>query len=233
MQAALARLYLAGGDLLSVERWFESIERREEALPLLQRQREQLLKAHLLLTQGEAGTAIEQLERLSATTRETGHFALQREAQVVLAVAYFHEGRYEKGQQQLLELLAATRSENYLRLYLEQGEELADHVRELLPHISEKTVLTYARRILNAFDRGAGAFDVQAQAGEGALLEPLSVQEQKVLRLLAAGNSNAEIARELVVSVNTIRTQVQSIYRKLSVNNRVEASKAARRSGWA
>jgi DNA-binding NarL/FixJ family response regulator len=56
----------------------------------------------------------------------------------------------------------------------------------------------------------------------------LSSQEQKVLRLLAAGNSNAEIARELVVSVNTIRTQVQSIYRKLNVNNRVEASAVAR-----
>jgi len=47
------------------------------------------------------------------------------------------------------------------------------------------------------------------------------------LRLLAAGNSNAEIARELVVSVNTVRTQVQSIYRKLNVNNRVEASSVA------
>jgi LuxR family maltose regulon positive regulatory protein len=57
----------------------------------------------------------------------------------------------------------------------------------------------------------------------------LSAQERKVLRLLAAGNSNAEIARELVVSVNTIRTQVQSIYRKLNVNNRVEASEVARR----
>jgi LuxR family maltose regulon positive regulatory protein len=106
-------------------------------------------------------------------------------------------------------------------------------VRELLPQISEKTLLIYARRILSAFGRGTGVSDVQAQAVEAVLLEQLSAQEQKVLRLLAAGNSNAEIARELVVSVNTIRTQVQSIYRKLNVNNRVEASKAARRLGWA
>ena len=92
-------------------------------------------------------------------------------------------------------------------------------------------MLAYARRILNAFDRGTGTPDFKAQAVEAVLLEPLSVQEQKVLRLLAAGNSNAEIARELVVSVNTIRTQVQSIYRKLNVNNRVEASEVARRLG--
>jgi DNA-binding NarL/FixJ family response regulator len=128
--------------------------------------------------------------------------------------------------------LTTTRSENYLRLYIDQGEEMADHVRELLPQRSEKMVLTYARRILNAFDGGTGASRVQAQAGEAVLLEPLSAQEQKVLRLLAVGNSNAEIARELVVSVNTIRTQVQSIYHKLNVNNRVEASEVARKLRW-
>jgi len=50
-----------------------------------------------------------------------------------------------------------------------------------------------------------------------------------VLRLLAAGNSNAEIARELIVSVNTVRSQLQSIYRKLNVNNRVAASSQANR----
>lgn len=230
-QAMLARLYLANGDLLFVGRWFESIEQREEALPHLQRQREQLLKARLWLAQGEIGWAIEQLERLSTAAQQTCHFNLQREAQVILSLAYYCDGRREQGKQQLLDLLTTTRSENYVRLYLDQGEEMAERVRELLPQIAEKAVLTYARRILNAFDRGTGASDFSAQTDEAVLLEPLSAQERKVLRLLVAGNSNAEIARELVVSVNTIRTQVQSIYRKLNVNNRVEASEVARRLG--
>jgi LuxR family maltose regulon positive regulatory protein len=56
----------------------------------------------------------------------------------------------------------------------------------------------------------------------------LSAQEQRVLRLLAAGLSNPEIARELVVSTNTIKTQVQSIFRKLNVSNREEAAEIAR-----
>jgi LuxR family maltose regulon positive regulatory protein len=233
VQATLAQLYLASGDLLSVERWFESIELREEVLPLLQRQREQLLKARLLLALEEAEAAAKQLEQLSAAARYTGHFHLQREVQVVLALSYFHRERDKVGQQELLELLAVTRSENYFRLYLDQGEELAVQIRELLSKIPEKTVLVYARRILGEFDRKTGMSEFRAQAFDTDLLEPLSVQEQKVLRLLAAGNSNAEIAREQVVSVNTIRTQVQSIYRKLNVNNRVEASEAARKLGWA
>ena len=60
------------------------------------------------------------------------------------------------------------------------------------------------------------------------LVEPLSPQEQRVLRLLAAGLSNPEIAQELVVSINTIKTHVKSIYRKLNVTSREEARDAAR-----
>ena len=60
------------------------------------------------------------------------------------------------------------------------------------------------------------------------LLEPLSQRERKVLRLLAAGLSNPEIANELVVSLNTVKTQVSSIYHKLNVTSRKEAIAAAR-----
>jgi LuxR family maltose regulon positive regulatory protein len=50
-----------------------------------------------------------------------------------------------------------------------------------------------------------------------------------VLRLLAAGHANPAIARELVVSVNTVKVHVRNIYRKLNVTNRVAASEIARR----
>jgi LuxR family maltose regulon positive regulatory protein len=60
------------------------------------------------------------------------------------------------------------------------------------------------------------------------LIEPLSEQEQRVLRLLAAGLSNPEIAEQLVISVNTVKTHVKNIYAKLNVNNREDARQAAR-----
>jgi LuxR family maltose regulon positive regulatory protein len=56
----------------------------------------------------------------------------------------------------------------------------------------------------------------------------LSAQEQRVLRLLASGRSRPEIAQELIVSVNTIKTQVNSIYRKLHVGSRKDACDMAR-----
>ena len=53
--------------------------------------------------------------------------------------------------------------------------------------------------------------------------EPLSRQELKVLRLLVAGQTYAEMAEALIVSPNTIKTQVSSIYGKLGVSRRAEA----------
>jgi LuxR family transcriptional regulator, maltose regulon positive regulatory protein len=64
---------------------------------------------------------------------------------------------------------------------------------------------------------------------ERGLIEPLSRQEQHVLRLLVAGSTYAEMAQTLVVSPNTIKTQVSSIYRKLGVSRRAEAISLAQR----
>jgi LuxR family maltose regulon positive regulatory protein len=60
------------------------------------------------------------------------------------------------------------------------------------------------------------------------LLEPLSVRETVVLRYLPTLLSNQEIAGELFVSVNTVKTHLKSIYRKLGVNDRREAVRLAR-----
>lgn len=49
-----------------------------------------------------------------------------------------------------------------------------------------------------------------------------------MLKLLVAGQSNQEIAQELVVSINTVKDHLKHIYRKLGVNTRLQASEAAR-----
>jgi LuxR family maltose regulon positive regulatory protein len=63
------------------------------------------------------------------------------------------------------------------------------------------------------------------------LLEPPSAREMEVLRLLAEGYSNQEIASELVVALSTVKTHVHHLYAKLQAPDRLRAVTRARRLG--
>ena len=63
------------------------------------------------------------------------------------------------------------------------------------------------------------------------LVEPIHPRELEVLRLMAAGQSNNQIAEQLVVSIGTIKTHVHNICGKLGSRNRTEAAARARELG--
>ncbi len=65
----------------------------------------------------------------------------------------------------------------------------------------------------------------------GGLVESLSPRELEVLRLLALGRTNQEIARQLIVAPGTIKAHAASIYGKLDAANRTEAVARARQLG--
>jgi ATP/maltotriose-dependent transcriptional regulator MalT len=65
----------------------------------------------------------------------------------------------------------------------------------------------------------------------GATYQPLSTRELEVLRLMATGAPNEQIARDLVVGVTTIKSHINGIFRKLGASNRLEAVSVARAAG--
>jgi LuxR family maltose regulon positive regulatory protein len=89
-----------------------------------------------------------------------------------------------------------------------------------LPEVRKPRQAAFLRGLLRAFARE-----------HAAPLDPLTPQELRVLGLLAAGRTNPEIARELVVSINTVKAHLKSIYRKLDVESRLAASQAASQLG--
>ncbi|HYR53670.1 MAG TPA: response regulator transcription factor [Methylomirabilota bacterium] len=66
----------------------------------------------------------------------------------------------------------------------------------------------------------------------GSRRAALSASQVAILRLISRGHSNREIAVEVHLSENTVKTHVQEIFRKLGVRNRVEAAILAGKSGW-
>ncbi len=85
----------------------------------------------------------------------------------------------------------------------------------------EKVVRSYERASFYGGQFGTMSRELPLQEDEGT--PHLSDREQEVLRLLAAGLSDDDIASQLVISVGTTRTHIRSIYRKLGVHNRVQA----------
>jgi LuxR family maltose regulon positive regulatory protein len=101
------------------------------------------------------------------------------------------------------------------------GRALVDQAHNLIDQFTDPGVLP---ALLEQAEERLGSMP----PARVALVEPLTEREQTVLRLLPTRLSTREISRELSVSVNTIRSQVQAIYRKLGVSSRAEAVTQAR-----
>jgi len=109
--------------------------------------------------------------------------------------------------QTLREALAFAQVEGYQRVFLQEGEALLPVLRAVMADEREEPLLIYVRSLLAALTQQEVKQITSHRTSSAMLIEPLSPQEQRVLRLLAAGRSNPEIAQELIVSVNTVKTQ--------------------------
>jgi LuxR family maltose regulon positive regulatory protein len=229
-RAAQAQLHLMLGNLWSAQQWRETRPADNSLLPFLQLEQEEMLVARLLIAQGKITEAVAILEPLLLVAEKAGRKRNALEMRVLIALACAAQGESQKAVQILAAVLAFTHSQGYVRLFLDEGPAVEKLLRQTatLP-VKDKELHNYIQKLLQAFGQEHHPLPPPfLPSPTPALPEPLTRQEEKVLRLLAAGLTNPEIARELVVSVNTVRTQVQIIYRKLDVNNRRAAGEAAR-----
>ena len=118
-------------------------------------------------------------------------------------------------------VLALAEPHGYVRLFADHGAPMAELLRRRTSHEHGP----YVRRLLAALG------GLAPPPGRTAAPDRLSDREADVLRLLASDLDGPEIARTLVVSVNTVRTHTKSIYAKLGVNSRRAAVHRAQDMG--
>jgi LuxR family maltose regulon positive regulatory protein len=229
VEAAQARLALATGDLAAVERWHAAALRNGEELPQMQQECEALIVARMHIAQGNRGRALEILDDWRANAQATGRIRSELEMLLLIALSHIVQADIQPARQALLRTLAHAQPEGYLRLFLDEWELLADPLRAIVANTGKQALGKYARSLLHAATEACAEARAGSSTTSSSSINHLSQQELRVLQLLAAGQANQEIADALVVSVNTIKTQLKSIYRKLNVANRVEASMVAQR----
>lgn len=89
-----------------------------------------------------------------------------------------------------------------------------------------------ARVVEHVAGSGAPAAPALTEAAQAAAEGPLSDRERDVLRSLAEGHSNKEIAASLYIAESTVKTHLSNLFAKLGVSDRTEAVTAAIRRGW-
>ena len=109
--------------------------------------------------------------------------------------------------------------EGYVRVFIDEGPPMAALLRAAA---KQGIARNYVRRLLAAVSETEHDSPIKQ-----ALIEPLSERELDVLRLLGTELDGPAIARELMVSLNTMRTHTKNIYAKLAVTNRRAAVRRA------
>ena len=186
------------------------------------------VEARLLVQRGEPVAALERLAGAVADNRRQGAHARLLILLLLQATANDAAGRPAEAAQSLAEAIALAAPEGYRRLVLREMSDIA----HLLPTV-RNVAPAYVDDLLARL-HGPSPGDTPSVApaqSPPALIEPLSEQEQNVLRLLAEGATNARIADALVITTGTAKWHVHNILGKLNAANRTEAVARARALG--
>jgi len=161
------------------------------------------------------------LDKLLAAAETGGRGGSMNEILVLQSLAFEAQGRLLEAIAPLRKALLLAEPEGYVRLFTDEGTPMAT----LLDEAGRRAILPeYVRRLRRSFPPSGDASGVEAA-------ESLSPRELAVLEMLATELTGPQIARELFVSLNTLRTHTKHIFEKLAVSTRPAAVRRAREQG--
>lgn len=185
-----------------------------------------LLVARVHALRGHWRDAAQAAHGVASRAESAGRMRAALEARVVRALALQGGGCAAEARDALIDALARAAPEGFVRIFLDEGEPMLRLLREARAALQraplKRGLALYAGRLLIAAGEAAGDED------QHGLIEPLTPRELQILRLVAQGASNGEIAARLIISPGTVKAHTNRIYGKLGARNRTEAAARAR-----
>lgn len=225
--ALRVRVQLARGDLDDAVRWAEGRGLGPNDELTYVHEFEHVTFARVLLACHAAGRGPASLEqarsllgRLLAQAEAGLRTGSAIEILILLAGAHHVAGDLDAATDALYDALRRAEPEGHTRLFLHAGPAVTDLLRTAA---TAPDATPYARLVLSASELVPDSPASVRQSTVPSLIDPLSERELDVLRLLRSDLTGPDIARELHVSVNTLRTHTKHIYTKLGATNRREA----------
>lgn len=222
-----ARLQLAQGDEQAPARWAQTYgltihDDLEESLEI-----EHLTLVRILIAAQQPDVALHLLDRLRQQMESAGRRARVIESLVLEALAHQLKGDEVKALTTIERALILAAPEGYVRTFADEGQPVATLLTRLEANRGQMT--QFARQLQQTIT--AEINSLPSVSTPQPLPDPLKAREIQILKLIAAGLSNKEIAAELYLTVGTVKSYTHQLYGKLSVRRRTEAVERARELG--
>ena len=236
IEALKARVYIRQGRLTKAWDWVH--ERGlsvDDDLSYL-REFEHITLARILVAESSNQQASELLERLRQAAEAQDRMGSVIEISIVQALAHQAQSNTPAALAALDRALTLAEPEGYIHIFVDEGEQMRLLILDFRLLIEKREqredqkLIGYVHKLLAAFappTTSQSAFNNQPSA----MIEPLSPRELEVLRLIAEGLSNQEIADRLFLAVSTVKGYTRTIFDKLQVQRRTEAVACARELG--
>jgi LuxR family maltose regulon positive regulatory protein len=224
------RVWLSQGRLDEAIKWMREQMEDSESKSTFVGTRINIPIARIRIAQQLPEKANELLLPLLDAAETGGHISRAIELLILQALSLQAGDEIEKALIPLDKALSLAQPRGFFRIFVDEGPPMA---RLLYEALSRQISPEYVQKLLAAFPSVEPEKELSSNPvdSDSEWIEPLSERELEVLQLIAYGLSRQEIANELVLSLNTIKTHARNIFSKLGVNNQMQAVGKARGLG--
>lgn len=235
-----ARLWLERGHFSQVLKWLQSRELIEKPITVRIKEIEKYggineffitenqILIRYTLAQNKPENAIEMISPILEYSEKKGNKRRLIELLLLKAIALNQQNKLNPALESLQAAFSLAEIEGFQRVFLDEGKRIISLLNLAIKH---HVCPDFAGKLLSAIGKEQAPIQSVSQINSDHVIEQLSEREIEVLRLIAQGFSNTEIAKKLFISLSTVKGHTTNIFGKLGVKNRTQAVSFGRSIG--